>query len=1265
MDESTGSQAEQSMLSVRKKKSKTALKQQKIDQITHTYQTTTDETLITSSQSEHALTEHEKQIVKTIELDVASLKSEQILFDDEITAIESPDVPKSIEILPVFHAQNIAQEVSTSEIETQINASELPVQSCHVNIKESIPLLITHHEDIEHEGTQKTQEHIKPIKISPIYETKPSTINEEVVAYENVNKIDSKESPHSSIATLKCVPFESKSVSEEMINTKEQDLNLANLNDFKQARETIDLQRPIEVTEIDTIESEYPTEYSYEPTKISVASDVVSNLPITVDEAVVQIMPEKFYPETIVATEEASQSYVQHLSYQAEEICASEKEDKTHLQKLPDIEHANVRFSNKKAIGIEMVDVKDMENTFKPMNVSDLQARATDSLTLSRELEVSLSQGMDTSEQTDNFTYKPASASFSFETLNIKEIETTNVLQSEGHLDEHKAALESKATYDILLHESCITSQIQPPEGEQSFSVDALPTKSKAAPSQEPYLAFVSQDEQLLETSSEHRSQETEQAHTAKINFETKKSTVKQTVLVHDSEKSFETLSQSKLPHYTINTNVNSSISITSPHIVDSEKPFHSQEEPKHQLRPVDMPQTAMHLSTVFETVSYESTENIEKDSVKGNIAKKESMLQHELAVEVCNVSESLDILEQKQFEEKKKATQSISTQKAIEIKTDIAEENLEKLKAMEDKAQLAKIKRDLAFENQINVLEIETSESLSKFDSETISKEAKANISNIEHNEKSIAQVWPVENTQDLQYSPHVTTHVTDMKLIENLPVSVSTDSSTYDLQDLKLDILKPVKAAHSHVSELFGIETKDVIPNEDVGDTIEDLTSKLSKTIESKPYIDIYNTVEQMQMECMENSTLFDKKPDFEKAFGNIRLSDTLTTVNTVEMNTNEFEREFVIESTKQFKGKRVQDNIYVASQTESLPLEHVPSLISELKPKDVYPKSSIEEVISYSTKDEELLEAENILQVDSVEPYKTVHVTTDKFLNVADTMEQTSLVNVKERKADKNAKKEFATTEYEKTLKAPVTVELIPNESSSDIGAKEFELSKAKIILEQQKSIKVEDVEILEKEIQLNDLKATPKKSTQSIEEFMKIAVSEETGINEQLSEKLVLKMDKKTATQISELSHQSEMLESVSMTDKMYQQENAHLVSERLFQSLQIDKPLSLFKEDIIIGDNLNKILTSPKITTQDNKELNRANENETNLKYIQKTEKSTNQIKKIVEKVYEGEIEGKSRTKNSPIIQKIYLSQMLQNKILANFRNILLAIIAFY
>lgn len=1207
-----------------------AKKHLKTDQTMHTYETTTDETISKSSISEHALIEHDKQTIKTIELDTAPQHSESILFEERTTAIDSPDVPKSIEILPVFHALPTAQEVDVHETEAQISAPTLDEQSCDVNIKEFLPLLVTQTEEIEQIGTQQRKEHMKAASITPLYETKPSTVGEEVLVCDSLKEMEVKSTPITGTAQITCVPFESKTINEEVINTKEESWLPKNLPKGAKARETIDLHKSVEITEVGTAESEQSVTKKSEATQLYPDYDVLPNIPLHINETFVQSSSDKFYPETIIATEVASPSYSQHVSYQTNEICVSEKEQKADLQKGPGKEQVTVSFTDRSAINIEMADVKDSETLFKPDSWADLQVQAQDSFRLHKELQAYMSTGIDSSARTDDFSYDSRSATVSFEEVNTNVTEITNTFQSEKPLKEIKPVTEKPTNVDILLNESYVVSQAQIQESDRKFVVEPLSTM-QAAQSVEPHMALAHQHQQLLDTIADGHRKEIEQQHTAKIEFEVQKTAVGHSVLVHDSEQVFETYSPSKQPHYTRDTNVNSSITVVSPNIIDSAKPFYPLEEDKHTIPVVDIPQNTMHLGTVQETISYDSAENIRDFDAKGVVAKREPTLSHEMTVEVCTPSENIDDFKQQHLDEAKQALPNITAQSAIEVSTGVAEETLEKLETKMDKGKIANVKSDIFYDNSINTYEVETMESAAKFDTETSLKEATATTSNIKHNEKSVAQVLPLETTENLPQPSNLAKRMKNVEIIESSAIMVSTNTASYGLEDLQAAIPK-LAEAKCNINELIPIQAQNVIPNESVDQNVITITGEMA-TAETKTFITAFNTAEHTELHPVENSETFNIKSATESVTGYTKIADTLTTATTNEILTNVFEKELLPEEPKQYKGKIQQDVLTIADQIECVPLEDVQSIQTELKMRSEQTKPSFTEAHSYLITEEKLLEKETELRSDETAQSQTVKITTDRGLNVANISEQMPLSSTEERYEIATMGEQRApATDYNTLLGSAVTEEVFTHEYPKNVTESEKKLSRAKRTLDQRKSVRVETIEILEKEDDLDSSKVAPKVCTQVFEEHMKAAISQEIQTNEQLNLQSDVRLEMHTAKQLIEISHQSQTFETVSMKNETDHTETAQTVSERPLQALQIKESTTLLKEDTTDETDFDKQLITPKTKTQEYEELNVATKTEvqTNIESSKKTQKTTNQKEQKIEDVYKGEEKGKWR-----------------------------------
>lgn len=553
------------MQTIKKKKIKTA-KKHKQHQIENTTESI-DETKITQtniSEQEQEPIKHKtttskihEQTIKQISLEVAPEQIESIAFDEKILPIDCGSGPKPIETQPIFHAK-FTQAASIVENETHTYPKDTPLQKCSVNVSELTPLIVTQIDENENVESKQPDKIAHFIQLSPKIITSSATIADQVIPCDNVNTFETKTIPTAAVAETGSVPHESKIIYEQFVTQKEDELIATYAPNFKQAHETISAQSPIEIHAIDVGETEKDILEKYEPAMQLATCQMISSTALSSEETFAHSIPEKFYPEMIIATEVATTKFVEQIPYQTHELCTTDTENVLHGSK-----QAHVEFSDSHAIIMEQTDASECETLSLHDNSDRLMAIAKDTISLHKEIQTGFSQAIDTVISSESIPYATKTASISLQEMGGKLIETVNVLQSEQPFEGVKPLLQLEASSEYTSHEGLSISETLVQESNIEFSPTLLQASARAMQSHEEQKTVAQCDELLFETTSDYKRAQTDQNIKAQVNFEPKKSIISDTVTTHDSEKAFDTNFKTWQPQYTMDTSTHASIMVS------------------------------------------------------------------------------------------------------------------------------------------------------------------------------------------------------------------------------------------------------------------------------------------------------------------------------------------------------------------------------------------------------------------------------------------------------------------------------------------------------------------------------------------------------------------------------------------------------------------------------------------------------------------------------------------------------------------------------
>lgn len=1447
------------MQTVKKKRIKTAKKPKHHDIVDMTE--TKDETnTITNQQTfiEHTVaSETHVQTIKTVPLENAPEYIESFLFEENTLPMETETGPKSIEILALFHASS-TQTASVLEKETRINSKESPTQKCHVNISESTPLVVSEIEKTESVEPKKSIKIVTPIQVSSTLITSNAALSDIVVPFDNLNAFESETMPVQSIAESSSIPFESTTIYEQVASQKETILNKVYAPNLKQAHQSVSAQIPIEIQEIAAGESETAMLDKYEVIPQLATCSLISNTALNTEEIHSQNLSTKFYPETFIATEEATPKYVEQFPYYTQEICSSEIGNPLKLQSIFDKKQAHINFASLHAITTEQTNISESEIISSHEIPTDLMAIAKDTVDLHREIETGFSQTIDTVQPNEPIQYTMKRASISVEEMGGKLVETVNVLQSEKPLELMKPSVEQEAIpkytpqevftisetllqdsnsefvaakpnlaqatkshelhktaeqygevlifeasneysqkptdeafiakIDFELQKSLIQEANYMHDSEQAFETKLItniphyshesklnsplvildeqvhemnadlstePTiKAEAVLKQEFYKTYQQQAEHIFDTASDYQSNEKILPFNAEINFELQKSSISQSVLAHDSEKvfetkletneprysfesnvknpitiseayaqerdiefltkptpsisvttkqelfkapessknqlletvdlyefkdkkaetsaqvnfewqksmtsetvvthdleeTFETKKQQIQPHYTLTPDIKSSISVCETQIIDSETSLGVKPSDSKHLHVIDSPKQFSYISTVSETLPYDTAELMPTSTEKSVLAKQQPFIHHEIAVELPTVSETLNQLETPKLDKEKMASLSFTHKNALKVTLKESSEALDDFKTIVQKEQYPNSCRETLPAQSIFVHETEILEHSSRFDGDSVNT-ATAIISTTKHETPHIDINWPMDTLQEFKCEAIVCDQELNQKFVESTAIQTFTVNTAETFEEFEKRPELQVKPKVL-VNELRGLVTENIVSQEHADQSQFEMNKE---TVKGHFIDDIeeQHRCEQLQPSTFESTSSLQSFSGNNLAQSTKNVSHTLTTAKVEEVIASSYATIFEHEQINQQFGRITQDVSTVVGQSvQDVLLESEHRLTENVKDKQAYPIRSIEGLSSYVTNEIETMEREKTISAKDANELLKAKITTEQCLPIADNSINTVFADVEHGISEiQEQPLRMAISKIDKLFEQNVK-DIFVHESTSDLIKIETKSSTAKQVIEYEKSVQIERMSVLEKEEQLEPTSSEEKKCETNLQETLKIATSEISQTIEQTNKQPAHKPNSKTAIEIASEIDQATTFESVYLQEQKDLNQSAQMISELPTHGVNVFEQVPLFKEIIFDEKRTNKLFAKPFEMTQEKTELNTANKDSiinthVNIKTNEKADNFTNKkiTKRKIESVQTVEITEGKCCKIVTDFQMISLQQM--------------------
>lgn len=393
---------------------------------------------------------------------------EEVKRDEKLPKIQSPDLNESVIISEVSTNETV-DELKKDKFQT-VNAKPNMIPNESIGITESLP-----------------NETLSDLTILPTSENK---------------------------ANVNIITHEAKIITENLSNQNESELLEQTKPLEITATSSILPNNEIQVTEVNKAESEdkFVSNLKAVPVKPKYQLDEVEG--IEVSEVISGDVPEEYKPKSVIATETASESLIEHKTRVTEETNATESEDVFNVNKmpteqnaerilntmesvsvtqydseekekpfdgkpLPTLSHASDVVSTMESITSEIVDIQDSLENLKPAEHDKKKAK----LEFSENLAVSTSIPQINESETLLDDMKPADSKIAdtsiicLESTQLEEtITNENVKDFTGKLEYNTF----EATEELLLQESTEVGIVLPQEKESELKIKALPENASA-----------------------------------------------------------------------------------------------------------------------------------------------------------------------------------------------------------------------------------------------------------------------------------------------------------------------------------------------------------------------------------------------------------------------------------------------------------------------------------------------------------------------------------------------------------------------------------------------------------------------------------------------------------------------------------------------------------------------------------------------------------------------------------------------------------------
>lgn len=504
-------------------------------------------------------------ILSQIPIDVT-----EIIVSDNTTSL-APNQPDQFHAASICqpHTLHVTQEVVPNESE-QLTSFELSStkRKSKLVLSENIPVEVCAADVIGNTGALTIASIGSSVQILPEVQPNLSIVMKEVVINENVKQFEIKPQNVSN-ASISCALFEVPSIVDEFVADKEDDFSPAKTKQ-EHAKANITPVEAIEMVKIDQNEKE--VDFSHAESMASIAlCKIPSNKYVEVTQTFAEYMPDKYYPEIVVATEVASTSLVEHKSYEAFEMSASEITDEYTSDKKPIGQIATAEIIKSESIKVEHTESNEDARSIHDMTLPQ-SVHATGSFEAHEGMQRQITDYLEAiGPVTDVLIYDTKYANIEYTDQISKITEMVNVTETEQELKENEISNLTTAQMIYSLQESFSQSQPISHEHESDSVADIRPRSSTATTQYVPYQGIQAEYTEIIDTVAKIEQLKRPQMSEANIALEHETHTEGFDIITNEREGDFIAKPIPAQIRPSVTSNMHTSVIVQSTQAIESE----------------------------------------------------------------------------------------------------------------------------------------------------------------------------------------------------------------------------------------------------------------------------------------------------------------------------------------------------------------------------------------------------------------------------------------------------------------------------------------------------------------------------------------------------------------------------------------------------------------------------------------------------------------------------------------------------------------------
>lgn len=589
----------------------------------------------------------------------------EIVVLDQSTNL-APELPTELHATPICQPHNIplTEEIIASETEQNTAFHLQSTQYSKVVLNENASIEVSTTEIIGYTDELRPSPIGPKVQIMPDVNTIESLVTNAVMTHENVSDLETK-SEKTVNAKISRTLFEAPLVSEDFTSDKEGILSQSKTKS-KQAKSYIIPMEAIQVFRPDQNEKEIDLPRT-ELASNNAICDIASQESVEISQVFAEFMPDKYYPEIVVATEVASSNVVEHKSYQTLEFHASEKEDDYTLDRKPIEQTAITEIIKSEHIKIEETEFTEDTQVLDAEEKPQLEV-ASDSYTTYEGLQKHLTEYLESSMVSADkiiLDTKEANVAVIEQISNVTEV--VYATEQEQEFQPAKLSTINNAETAFALQESC--NQLQPivHEFESELLDSAKPTLSTVTSQLILHQQLQTENVETLDTIDRLANMKLPQSGEATIEWEPKIHSEGIDVMTIEKEEDFagNILPKTMILHIT--SDVRNAIAVESTNSIETEEPLATT---KYDEKLPSVASAHALKAGISEEVNISmSVSKFENAKIKQVQAQQSTDLLNETVISTIttneNVTDGLEIIKPKLFT----AEPMVDTKNSLEIR--------------------------------------------------------------------------------------------------------------------------------------------------------------------------------------------------------------------------------------------------------------------------------------------------------------------------------------------------------------------------------------------------------------------------------------------------------------------------------------------------------------------------------------------------------------------------------------------------------------------